>query len=65
MGEERRRQIAMALDGELRRQSADTRRLDVTALAAAVDAALDGRMAAVEPIDEGKTPDELNAANDE
>ena len=65
MGEERRRQIVMALNGEFRRQSADTQRLDVAALAAAVDAALDGRMAAEEPIDEGKTPDELNAANDE
>ena len=55
----------MALNGEFRRQSADTQRLDVAALAAAVDAALDGRMATEEPIDEGKTPDELNAANDE
>ncbi len=65
MGEERKQQIIAALTGELQRQSADTRRLDLGALAAAVDAALNGPPADAGPIDEGKTPDQLNAANDE
>ena len=64
MGEDRKQQILVALTDELRRQSADMHRLDVVALAAAIDTAL-ANPASAGPIDEGKTPDQLNAANDE
>ena len=64
MGEDRKQQILAALTDELRRQSADMHRLDIVALAGAIDAALSNPTSAG-PIDEGKTPDQLNAANDE
>ncbi len=57
----RRTAIANALATELERQAqAGASRIDVTALAEAVDKALDP----VPPISEGKRPDELNATND-
>ncbi len=57
----RRQAIATALAAEIERQAqAGASRIDVDALAEAVDRALDP----VPPISEGKRPDELNATND-
>lgn len=57
----RRQAIATALAAEIERQAqAGASRIDVEALAKAVDRALDP----VPPASEGKRPDELNATND-
>jgi hypothetical protein len=61
MSENRRQRILAALKLELQRQRAPAG-LDLTALAAAVEAALGAPPA---PMDEGRTPDELNSANDD
>jgi len=58
--------IHEALVAEIRRQAeTDLRELDLVAMAVAIDRALggDGVMPGGE-VDEGKTPAELNAAND-
>lgn len=58
----RRSAIATAIEAELNRQAhTDTARIDVDALAGAVDEALDPPP----PAAEGKRPDELNATNDD
>jgi hypothetical protein len=64
--DERKQTILEALSREIRRQAeTDRDELDLIALAVAVDKALggDGAMPGDE-IDDGKEPDELNAAND-
>lgn len=61
MSEERKQRIAIALAAEINRQSVVAPRLDIISLAAAVDAALD----ASSSFDEGRTPEELNASNDD
>lgn len=54
--------IAQAITSELEQQARDgAARVDVDALAAAIDKALDGQ----DPIAEGKRPDDLNATNDD
>lgn len=65
-GIERRSVIAGVIGAELERQAHDgAQRVDIDALAGAIDTAL----AADEPVaaddDEGKRPDELNATNDD
>lgn len=58
----RRQAIATALAAEIERQAqAGASRIDVDALAEAVDVALDP----VPPVSEGKRPSELNATNDD
>ncbi|HQZ12586.1 MAG TPA: hypothetical protein PK286_06835 [Devosia sp.] len=62
----RKQVILDALSDEIERQAeSELDLIDLVALAVAVDRALggDGRMPG-EPVDDGKTPDELNAAND-
>lgn len=62
----RKQSILDALTVEIHRQAAtDLELIDLVALAVAVDRALggDGTMPG-DPVDDGKTPDELNAAND-
>jgi hypothetical protein len=64
--DERKQTILEALSREIHRQAeTDRDELDLIALAVAVDQALggDGAMPGDE-IDDGKQPDELNAAND-
>lgn len=64
--DERKQLILEALGREIARQAeTDLEEIDLIALAVAVDLALggDGVMPG-EEIDDGKTPDELNAAND-
>jgi len=61
MSEERKQRIAIALAAEINRQGVVAPRLDIISLAAAVDAALD----ASSSFDEGRTPEELNASNDD
>ncbi|HHY48864.1 MAG TPA: hypothetical protein GYA10_03870 [Alphaproteobacteria bacterium] len=64
--DERKQTICDALRREIARQAVrDARKIDLVALAVAVDHALggDGVMPG-EPVNEGKAPDELNAAND-
>lgn len=61
MSEERKQRIAIALAEEIGRQRVTSPRLDIISLAAAVDAALDASSA----FDEGRTPEELNASNDD
>jgi len=57
----RRQAIVTALAAELERQAqAGASRIDVEALAEAVDKALDP----VPPVSEGRRPSELNATND-
>jgi hypothetical protein len=59
---DRRQAIATAISAELERQAmAGAGRVDVEALATAIDEALDP----VAPASEGKRPDELNATNDD
>jgi hypothetical protein len=58
MSEARLQRVLTAIALELRRQGVEA---DSEALARAVEAVLD----APPPRDEGKTPDELNASNDE
>ena len=54
--------IAMAIAAELDRQGSDAAvRVDIEALAEAIDAALDSPP----PADEGKRPEDLNATNDD
>lgn len=65
-GIERRSVIAGVIGAELERQAHDgAQRVDIDALAGAIDTAL----AVDEPVaaddDEGKRPDELNATNDD
>lgn len=58
----RRQAIATAIAGELERQAHDgATRVDIEALAEAIDIALDP----VPPVSEGKRPQELNATNDD
>ncbi|MCS6758711.1 MAG: hypothetical protein MO852_06530 [Candidatus Devosia euplotis] len=58
----RRQTIATAIAAELKRQAdTGTSRIDVDAMAGAVDAALDPPA----PIIEGRHPEELNATNDD
>lgn len=58
----RRQAIATALTAELERQAqTGAARVDIEALAASVDAALDPSP----PASEGKRPSELNATNDD
>lgn len=58
----RRQAIATALAAEIERQAASgASRMDIDALAEAVDVALDP----VPPVSEGKRPSELNATNDD
>lgn len=58
----RRQAIATAITAELERQARQgAPRVDVEALAAAIDEALDPSP----PASEGKHPDELNATNDD
>lgn len=62
----RKQLILDALEGEIVRQATtDLEEIDLVALAVAIDRALggDGVMPG-EEIDDGKEPDELNAAND-
>ncbi len=64
--DERKQKILAALGEEIQRQAeADLDEIDLVALAVAVDRALggDGAMPG-DPVDDGKTPEELNAAND-
>jgi hypothetical protein len=64
--DDRKRLILSALETEIARQAGtDLREIDLVALAVAIDAALggDGVMPG-EEVDDGKEPDELNAAND-
>lgn len=64
--DERKQLILEALGREIARQAeTDLQEIDLVALAVAVDAALggDGVMPG-EEVDDGKEPDELNAAND-
>ncbi len=64
--DQRKQTILDALNAEIRRQAiSGFTEMDMVALAVAVDRALggDGVMPGGE-IDEGKEPDELNAAND-
>ncbi|RYE87562.1 MAG: hypothetical protein EOP19_03960 [Hyphomicrobiales bacterium] len=64
--DDRKQRILDALEREIARQAeTDLDEIDLVALAVAVDAALggDGVMPGGE-IDDGKEPDELNAAND-
>ena len=64
--DERKKTILAALTHEIGRQAeTDLEELNLVALAVAVDKALggDGIMPG-EPFDDGKLPDELNAAND-
>ena len=59
---DRRQAIATALSAELERQAmAGAARIDVEALAAAVEEALDP----APPASEGRRPSELNATNDD
>jgi hypothetical protein len=58
----RRQAIATAISAELERQALDgASRVDIEALAEAVDVALDP----VLPVSEGKRPQDLNATNDD
>jgi hypothetical protein len=58
----RRQAIATAIGAELERQAHDgASRVDIEALAEAVDLALDP----VPPVSEGKRPQDLNATNDD
>lgn len=58
----RHQAIVLALTAELERQAqAGASRIDVEALAAAVETALDP----APPLSEGHSPDELNATNDD
>lgn len=58
----RRQVIATAIAGELERQARDgAARVDVEALAGAIEAALTADV----PLAEGKRPEELNATNDD
>lgn len=62
ISEMRRQAIATALTAELERQAqTGAARVDIEALAAAVDLALDP----APPASEGKRPSELNATNDD
>ena len=61
MDDDRRQKIAAALAAEIKRQGILAPRLDLQELAGAVDKALEGPAST----DEGKTPDELNASNDD
>ena len=64
--DERKQTILEALSREIHRQAeTDREEIDLVALAVAVDRALggDGVMPG-EPVDDGKEPNELNAAND-
>jgi hypothetical protein len=64
--DERKQLILDALENEIVRQATtDLEEIDLVALAVAIDAALggDGVMPGDE-VDDGKEPDELNAAND-
>jgi len=69
-GEDRRETIAEVISSELDRQAHDGAiRVDVPALAEAIDVAIAGDLDAPgsegeAPLDEGKRPDELNANND-
>ena len=57
----RRQAIATAISAELERQAHDgAARVDIDALAEAVDIALDP----VPPVSEGQRPEDLNATND-
>ena len=59
---DRRQAIATAIAAELERQAlAGAARVDVEALASAIDEALDP----APPANEGRHPDELNATNDD
>jgi hypothetical protein len=59
---DRRQAIATAISAELERQALDgAARVDVDALASAIEDALDPPP----PANEGKHPDELNATNDD
>nr|WP_295891348.1 hypothetical protein [uncultured Devosia sp.] len=59
---DRRQAIATAISAELERQAlAGAARVDVEALASAIEEALDP----APPASEGKHPDELNATNDD
>ena len=72
-GEDRRGTIAEVISSELDRQAHDGAiRVDVPALAEAIDVAIAGDIdpagptsGDAAPIDEGKHPDELNANNDD
>ncbi|RUT30323.1 hypothetical protein EMQ25_13515 [Arsenicitalea aurantiaca] len=65
MHEDRRERIASVIDQELQRQArTSATRLDVSAMADAVDTALGGASLAPGEADEGKTPAELNSSND-
>jgi len=58
----RRQAIVTAITAELERQAKDgAPRVDIAALAEAVDIALEP----VPPISEGRHPDDLNATNDD
>jgi hypothetical protein len=62
----RKQLILDAIESEIVRQATtDLEEIDLVALAVAIDQALggDGRMPG-EEVDDGKEPDELNAAND-
>ena len=61
MSEDRKQKIAAVLAAEIKRQGALAPRLDLMKLAGAVDAGLDDPIST----DEGKTPEELNASNDD
>ena len=64
--DERKQKILAALADEIQRQAeTDLEQIDLVALAVAIDRALggDGLMPG-DPIDDGKTPEELNASND-
>lgn len=63
---DRRRTIAAVIAAELERQAlVGAMRVDVNALAAAVDTALSAGAPSRPIPDEGRHPDELNATNDD
>jgi hypothetical protein len=65
-GPERRQRIEAVIAAELQRQAASgAARIDVGAMASAIDAALAAEEPSEPALDDGRRPDELNATNDD
>lgn len=65
-GPERRERIEAVIVAELERQAAaGAARIDVAAMAAAIEAALVAGEPAEPALDDGRRPEELNATNDD
>jgi hypothetical protein len=65
-GPERRERIEAVIVAELERQAAaGAARIDVAAMAAAIEAALTAEEPAEPALDDGRRPEELNATNDD